>query len=212
MLIDDLTTHGTQEPYRMFTSRAEYRLTLREDNADLRLTETGYNLGLVNETRWQELLEKRTAVEREKQRLHAIWIHPNTACSEKITASTGNVLDKSYRATELLRRPEINHHFLWQLESLASPQPVTTTIAEQVEIQIKYEGYIQRQQLEIERQKKHENAKLPVTLDYDTISGLSAEIKQKLKATKPVTIGQASRISGITPAAISILLIHTSNN
>ncbi len=212
VLIDDLTTHGTQEPYRMFTSRAEYRLTLREDNADLRLTETGYNLGLVNETRWQELLEKRTAVEREKQRLHAIWIHPNTACSEKITASTGNVLDKSYRATELLRRPEINHHFLWQLDSLASPQPVTTTIAEQVEIQIKYEGYIQRQQLEIERQKKHENAKLPVTLDYDTISGLSAEIKQKLKATKPVTIGQASRISGITPAAISILLIHTSHN
>lgn len=209
VLIDDLTTHGTKEPYRMFTSRAEYRLTLREDNADLRLTEIGRDLGLVDDVRWESFCKKRDAIEYEKQRLHTIVIHPNTPCSKKIEALTGNTLEKEYRAVELLRRAEVHHDVLWTLDSVAIADAlVDPQVTEQVEIQVKYEGYIQRQSVEITRQKKHEETKLPSAFDFDAIPGLSAEVRQKLKTHQPVTIGQASRIPGITPAAISILLVY----
>jgi len=209
VLLDDLTTYGTKEPYRMFTSRAEYRLTLREDNADLRLTETGRELGLVDDMRWEKFSEKREAIAREKQRLQEIWIRPGTACGEQIAAFTGNPLEREYRALELLRRAEIHHDMLWTLQSVAENNAVIDPqVAEQVEIQVKYEGYIQRQGLEIARQQKHEETKLPSTFDYESIPGLSTEVQQKLKQNRPVTIGQASRIPGITPAAISILLVY----
>lgn len=209
VLIDDLTTHGTKEPYRMFTSRAEYRLSLREDNADLRLTEIGHHLGLIDETRWRMFCQKREAITREKQRLQDIWIRPGTACDAQIALLTGNALDREYRALELLRRPEIRHDFLWALESVSIlDETIDPQVTEQVEIQTKYEGYIQRQSLEIARLQKHEETKIPPTFSYDAIPGLSAEVQQKLKQIKPVTVGQASRIPGITPAAISILLVY----
>jgi tRNA uridine 5-carboxymethylaminomethyl modification enzyme len=211
VLLDDLTTHGTKEPYRMFTSRAEYRLTLREDNADLRLTEIGYGLGLVDTSRWQAFVEKRTAIEREKQRLQDIWIHPNTSCSAKIEVATGQVIAREQTALELLKRAEIHHDLLWSLDSLRADEedaPLDPQVTEQVEIQTKYAGYIQRQSGEILRAQKQEETKLPLTLDYGSIPGLSTEVQQKLTAHKPATIGQASRISGITPAAISILLVY----
>jgi len=209
VLIDDLTTYGTKEPYRMFTSRAEYRLTLREDNADLRLTEAGRDLGLVDDTRWRAFCEKREAITREKQRLENICIQPSSPCGQKIAEITGNLLDKEYRAIELLRRPEIHHEMLWNLASVANDEtPVNAQVREQIEIQVKYEGYIQRQALEIARQQKHEETRLPATFDYNEIPGLSAEVRQKLQQHTPVTIGQASRIPGMTPAAISILLVY----
>lgn len=207
VLIDDLTTYGTKEPYRMFTSRAEYRLTLREDNADLRLTEIGRELGLVEDVRWKAFCEKRDAIDREKQRLQNIWIRQNTACSKQIEVLTGHALDRDYRALELLRRAEIHHDLLWKLASVADTN-IDPQVAEQIEIQTKYEGYIQRQSTEIARQQKHEETKLPLTFEYERIPGLSAEAQQKLKQNRPVTIGQASRIPGITPAAISILLVY----
>lgn len=208
VLIDDLTTHGTKEPYRMFTSRAEYRLTLREDNADLRLTEIGHDLGLVDETRWRMFCQKREAIIREKQRLQDIWIRPGTACGEKVATLIGHSLDREYRALELLRRPEIRHDALWALESITLSEVIDPQVAEQVEIQIKYEGYIQQQSLEIARLQKHENTKIPASFNYEAIPGLSAEVQQKLGQIKPVTIGQASRIPGVTPAAISVLLVY----
>jgi tRNA uridine 5-carboxymethylaminomethyl modification enzyme len=209
VLIDDLTTYGTKEPYRMFTSRAEYRLTLREDNADLRLTEIGRSLGLVDDSRWRAFCDKREAIIQEKQRLQTILIRPESACGKKIADHTGTTLDRAYYAAELLRRPEINHSFLWHLESIAQEKTsVNPQVTEQVEIQVKYQGYIQRQSLEIARQKKHEETKLPLDFNYEGIASLSAEVKQKLKQVKPTTIGQASRIPGVTPAAISILLVH----
>jgi tRNA uridine 5-carboxymethylaminomethyl modification enzyme len=208
VLIDDLTTYGTKEPYRMFTSRAEYRLTLREDNADLRLTEIGYELGLVDEQRWRAFSEKRDAITHEKKRIQAIWIRPGTPCSAEIEALTGNILEKEYSALELLRRAEINHEALWKLASVNNGDAVDPQVSEQVEIQVKYEGYIQRQSVEIARQQKHEETKLPAKFDYGNIPGLSAEVQQKLKQNRPVTIGQASRIPGVTPAAISILLVY----
>lgn len=209
VLLDDLTTHGTKEPYRMFTSRAEYRLTLREDNADLRLTEIGYQLGLVTEARWQAFCQKRQAIEDETARLQQTRIRPGTACDAKIKAATGQTLDREYRALELLRRPEIHHDLLWSLESVnPSQHMIDPQIAEQVEIQTKYAGYIQRQGLEIARQQRHETTKLPINFNYQAIPGLSTEVQQKLLQAKPVTIGQAARIPGITPAAISILLVY----
>jgi tRNA uridine 5-carboxymethylaminomethyl modification enzyme len=209
VLIDDLTTHGTKEPYRMFTSRAEYRLSLREDNADLRLTEIGRDLGLVDETRWRAFFEKREAIARETQRLQDIWIRPETACSAKIEAAIGQTIEQPYRAIDLLRRAEIPYTLLWELESVAdSDISLDPQVAEQIEIQLKYAGYIQRQSVEIARLQKHETTKLPLTLAYEKISGLSTEVQQKLQQQRPATIGQAARIPGITPAAISILLVY----
>jgi tRNA uridine 5-carboxymethylaminomethyl modification enzyme len=208
VLLDDLTTYGTQEPYRMFTSRAEYRLILREDNADLRLTEIGYQLGLVDETRWRQFAEKRAAIAQESERLRTSWIRPATPDATKITEITGQSLEREYSALELLRRPEIHHAMLWELDAVKQEKSVDVAVAEQVEIQVKYAGYIQRQQLEIQRQRRHEETSLPVQLDYQNMPGLSAEVQQKLLQIKPVTIGQAARIPGITPAAISILLVY----
>lgn len=209
VLIDDLTTHGTKEPYRMFTSRAEYRLSLREDNADLRLTEIGRDLGLVDEKRWRAFSEKREAIARETQRLQDIWIHPETECSAKIEAATGQTIEQPYRAIDLLRRAEISHALLWELERVADPDvSLDPQVAAQIEIQLKYAGYIHRQSAEIARLQKHETTKLPLTLAYEKISGLSTEVQQKLQQHRPATIGQAARIPGITPAAISILLVY----
>ena len=207
VLIDDLTTHGTKEPYRMFTSRAEYRLILREDNADLRLTETGYQLGLVNAGRWQRFNAKRESIEREQKRLHALWIRPDTAAALHIKDATGQVLDKEYRVLELLRRPEINHVLLGELPETGMSE-VAVEVMEQVEIQVKYAGYIERQSAEIARQLRHEETRLPIAFDYHCIPGLSTEVILKLNQVKPATIGQAARISGVTPAAISILLVY----
>lgn len=210
VLLDDLTTHGTKEPYRMFTSRAEYRLTLREDNADLRLTSIGRELGLIDNTRWQTFCQKRAAIDNETQRLQSIVVHPGSDCDAKITTATGQALDREYRALELLRRPEIHYDLLWSLESVKnnSDDVVDTQVAEQVEIQVKYAGYIQRQNLEIERQQRHEQTQLPITFNYIGIPGLSTEVQQKLQQVKPTTLGQAARIPGVTPAAISILLVY----
>jgi tRNA uridine 5-carboxymethylaminomethyl modification enzyme len=207
VLIDDLTTCGANEPYRMFTSRAEYRLTLREDNADLRLTEIGYQLGLVNEVRWRAFFEKREAIAREQQRLQSILVRPGSVEAKLITAQTGQVLDRECRALELLRRPEINYELLWQFDAVKQ-EKLWMEVAEQVEIQVKYAGYIERQSAEIERQQKHEKMALPIHFDYNAIAGLSTEVRQKLQSVRPLTVGQAARIPGVTPAAISILLIH----
>lgn len=207
VLVDDLCTLGTKEPYRMFTSRAEYRLTLREDNADLRLTEIGRDLGLVDDVRWLHFCQKRESIERERQRLRDSWIHPKSAQIEQINTLLATPLTKEANGEDLLRRPEITYAEITSLE-MFSPALTDLQAAQQVEIQIKYEGYIVRQQEEIKRQRRNENTPLPTKLDYHMVSGLSAEVIAKLNDHKPVSIGQASRISGITPAAISILLIH----
>lgn len=200
VLIDDLITNGTQEPYRMFTSRAEYRLTLREDNADLRLTEIAHDLGMIDAERWQAFNNKRDAIEQELIRSKKTIIHPNTVEAKKIADLTGVILEREYSASDLLKRPEINFVHLFEVNN---PQ-----VAEQVEIQAKYAGYIARQAEEIERSLRSEEVLIPVDFDYKKVSGLSNEIVEKLKKTKPQTIGQASRISGVTPAAISLLLIY----
>ncbi|KPJ67366.1 MAG: tRNA uridine 5-carboxymethylaminomethyl modification protein [Coxiella sp. DG_40] len=198
VMIDDLITRGTNEPYRMFTSRAEYRLLLREDNADLRLTETGRQLGLVNEQRWRVFEYKRETIEIEKQRLRNILIrHGNSLIK----------IEKECTALELLRRPEISYDLLCQFDNIGT-QKIANTIAEQIEIQIKYAGYINQQQHEIEKQRNHEETKIPENFDYEIVKGLSNEVKQKLKEIQPITVGQAARIPGITPAAISMLLIY----
>ncbi|MBW7980957.1 tRNA uridine-5-carboxymethylaminomethyl(34) synthesis enzyme MnmG [Enterobacillus tribolii] len=206
VLVDDLCTLGTKEPYRMFTSRAEYRLMLREDNADLRLTETGRALGLVDDVRWARYNEKLENIERERQRLRDIWVHPHSDNVSEINALLKTPLSKEANGEELLRRPEMDYRLLSGLNSFA-PALEDEQAAEQVEIQVKYEGYIARQQEEIEKQLRNENALLPADLDYRQVSGLSNEVIAKLNDHKPGSIGQASRISGITPAAISILLV-----
>ncbi|KTC88105.1 MULTISPECIES: tRNA uridine-5-carboxymethylaminomethyl(34) synthesis enzyme MnmG [Legionella] len=205
VLIDDLITCGTQEPYRMFTSRAEYRLLLREDNADLRLTEKGRELGLVNEQRWQIFCEKREAIERAQANLKATLVR--VSHSEALGSLLEHPLQQDCRAADLLKRPEINYLDLQTIAELGLPE-LTSEVAEQVEIQSKYAGYIDRQLLEIERLRKHENTQLPASLDYTTVSGLSSEVIQKLNRIKPTTIAQAGRISGVTPAALSLLLVH----
>lgn len=207
VLIDDLITCGTQEPYRMFTSRAEYRLILREDNADLRLTEIGRKLGLVDDTRWAAYCDKVEAIEQEKQRLLSLLIRPETPAGEEFKQIFEQSLEREFRAAELLKRPEVNYSQLMQISGIG-PGIADEKAAEQIEIQAKYEGYIQRQYSEIERQRRHEETNIPVQLDYDKVAGLSAEVRQKLKALKPVSIGQATRIPGMTPAAISLLLVH----
>jgi tRNA uridine 5-carboxymethylaminomethyl modification enzyme len=206
VLIDDLITQGTLEPYRMFTSRAEYRLLLREDNADLRLSESAFRLGLINETRWQRVNDKRSMLEQEQQRLKQLSIKPNTEISKTIETHLGQTLTRDYRVSELLTRPELIYADLMKIEGLG-PGIVELDIAEQIEIQAKYQGYIDRQLVEIQRQSRYENITLPTTLDYNLVKGLSNEVREKLIQHKPLNLGQASRIPGITPAAISLLLV-----
>ncbi len=207
VMIDDLITRGTTEPYRMFTSRAEYRLLLREDNADLRLTEIGYRLGLVDNARWQRFSDKREAIQQEQQRLHTLWVRPETPASRQLALRHGEVLNSEQRVADLLRRPALNYTGLMQLEGLG-PGVEDAKIAEQVEIQARYYGYIERQQEEIERQRRNEHKVLPADFDYHRVKGLSSEVREKLIATCPETLGQAARIPGVTPAAISLLLVH----
>ncbi len=206
VLIDDLITMGTQEPYRMFTSRAEYRLMLREDNADLRLTEKGRELGLVDDKRWQQFDEKRQQIEAEQQRLKETFIHPEKLDKARQDRVFGKPLSREARMADLLRRPDVEYR---ALTGLVEGYPeVSPAVAEQVEIQAKYSGYIERQQEEIARQQRYNDKVIPADMDYSQISGLSAEVQEKLAKVKPTTIGQASRIQGMTPAAISLLLVY----
>jgi len=205
VLVDDLITMGTSEPYRMFTSRAEYRLILREDNADLRLTEVGHQLGLVSDQRWQAFSHKRNAIAAERDRLEGTRIHPGTPAAETANQFLRQPMQRDHTLAELLRRPEIIYS---QIAEIGQQQADDEAVAAQVEIEIKYEGYISRQSDEIERLRRNEETALPLDLDFDQVGGLSNEIKQKLKAVRPETIAQASRIQGVTPAAVSQLLIH----
>jgi len=207
VLVDDLVTSGVTEPYRMFTSRAEYRLQLREDNADLRLTEMGRKLGLVDDLRWAAFAHKQEAIEKEQQRLNSVRLFPNTLPEQEAIRVLGKGIEREYTLTELLRRPDVTYATLMTLPGAGTPV-VNTQVAEQVEIQAKYHGYIQRQQEEVSRQAQYENTVLPKDIDYVVVKGLSNEVQQKLNQHKPETIGQASRISGVTPAAISLLLVH----
>ncbi len=207
VLVDDLITLGTREPYRMFTSRAEHRLLLREDNADLRLTEKGRELGLVDDMRWAAFCEKREAIERETQRLRTTTLQPTAVSAEDSQRVFGDVLSRDYKLYDLLRRPNVTYVDLTALPAVGSPVS-DEKVAEQVEIQCKYAGYIDRQQEEIDKQRRNEETRLPEWLDYALVKGLSNEVRQKLQNHRPVTIGQASRIPGITPAAISLLLVH----
>ena len=207
VLIDDLATLGTKEPYRMFTSRAEYRLLLREDNADIRLTEKGRELGLVNDERWQAFNEKMEVIAKEKQRIKDTWIHKDHAMVNKVNELLKTPLVREASLEELLRRPEVRYNDLMAIEGLGS-EFTNQAALEQVEIHTKYAGYIARQQDEINKQLRHEQTVLPKDFDYSTVSGLSNEVIAKLTDSRPDTIGQASRISGITPAAISLLLVY----
>jgi tRNA uridine 5-carboxymethylaminomethyl modification enzyme len=207
VLVDDLITRGADEPYRMFTSRAEYRLLLREDNADLRLTEIAYHMGLITEERWSIFSRKREQIHHEQQRLEALWVHPNTPASDMLSTQHQQTLQRDYNLTSLLQRPELSYLKLMQLPEMG-PAVSDPQVQEQIEIQARYAGYIQRQHTEVERQKQQEHLRIPDTLNFIGLSGLSNEVQQKLHSQKPATIGQASRIPGITPAAISLLLVH----
>lgn len=207
VLVDDLITRGVSEPYRMFTSRSEYRLSLREDNADLRLTEIGYRLGVVDPNRWDACRRKRDIIEKEKQRLNEQWVSPKALTEEEMAALFGAPLAREYQLIELLRRPGVSYPSLMQLSGVG-PGVTDPLVAEQVEIQAKYHGYIERQQDEIARLAQYEGSRLPDDIDYGTVTGLSIEIRQKLSEFRPETLGQASRIPGVTPAAISLLLVH----
>ncbi|HDZ8877864.1 TPA: tRNA uridine-5-carboxymethylaminomethyl(34) synthesis enzyme MnmG [Aeromonas dhakensis] len=207
VMMDDLSTLGTREPYRMFTSRAEYRLLLREDNADLRLTAVGRELGLVDDERWGKFNAKMEQVEQERQRMRSTWIHPQHPSLEAVNALVNTPLTREQSLEELLRRPEVTYDALMAIEGIG-PALSDSAAADQVEIQIKYAGYIERQHDEVEKQLRNENTLLPLDMNYRDVNGLSNEVIAKLNDAKPQTIGQASRISGITPAAISILLVH----
>jgi tRNA uridine 5-carboxymethylaminomethyl modification enzyme len=207
VLIDDLITNGTTEPYRMFTSRAEYRLHLREDNADLRLTEQGRALGLIDDRRWGAFMDKREAIEREAARLKSIWAAPNNALGREIESTLGITLTRETSAHDLLRRPEVDYARLMQVASLG-PAVEDISVAAQVEVQTRYAGYLDRQQDEIDRQRRHESLAFPAGFDFAEVSGLSNEIVQKLVRARPQTLGQAMRIAGVTPAAVSLLLVH----
>ncbi|RBW43955.1 tRNA uridine-5-carboxymethylaminomethyl(34) synthesis enzyme MnmG [Psychromonas sp. B3M02] len=207
VLVDDLSTLGTKEPYRMFTSRAEYRLLLREDNADTRLTEKGRELGLVDDVRWKAFSEKQESVEKELQRLKTHWVNPGSTNAEQINSLLKTPMQRESTLEAMIRRPEVDYETLMKVEGLG-PAIEDPIAAEQVEIKIKYQGYIDRQLDEIAKLKRHEDTVLPRDLDYSEIKGLSNEVTTKLNDIKPESIGQASRVSGITPAAISILLIH----
>jgi tRNA uridine 5-carboxymethylaminomethyl modification enzyme len=207
VLIDDLVTQGTREPYRMFTSRAEYRLQLREDNADLRLTETGRGLGLVNDRRWKAFEEKRSAIESEQKRLGAIWVNPENDIGKSLKKTLGVALSKEARALDLLKRPEITYAELMTVAGLG-PGSSDVKVAEQVDVQVRYSGYLTRQAGEVEKNQRNEDTRIPPGFDYGKVQGLSAELCEKLQETLPENIGQASRIPGMTPAAISLLLIY----
>ena len=207
VMVDDLVTRGVSEPYRMFTSRAEYRLQLREDNADLRLTEIGRNLGLVDDARWAAFSTKKEAIEKERTRINTTWVNPRLVSRETTLEIFGQELEREYTLADLLRRPAVSYDALRPLmdEETIPDDPIVT---EQVEIQTKYSGYIDRQQEEIDRQAQHENTRMPATLDYTQVRGLSREVQQKLNGHRPETLGEASRLSGVTPAAVSLLLVH----
>jgi tRNA uridine 5-carboxymethylaminomethyl modification enzyme len=207
VLVDDLITRGVSEPYRMFTSRAEYRLMLREDNADLRLTEVGRNLGIVDDARWDAFCRKRDAIALETERMKSTWVNPRSLPSEIADKVLGQPIEREYTLHELLRRPNVSYRSL-SLIPLFGKGVEDPVVAEQVEIQAKYQGYIARQQEEVDRHRVQESASLPADLDYAEVRGLSIEVRQTLSQQRPQTVGQAARISGITPAAVSLLLVH----
>ncbi len=207
VLVDDLITRGVSEPYRMFTSRAEYRLQLREDNADLRLTDIGRKLGVVDDVRWAAFEQKREGIAREAERLRGTWVNPRILAAADAERVLGKAIEREYSLYELLRRPDVNYADLMTLPQ-AGAGVADTTVAEQVEIQAKYQGYIDRQRDEIARAAQNENLALPDDLDYRQVRGLSIEVQQKLNQHKPATLAQAGRISGVTPASISLLLVH----
>ncbi|MEO8672499.1 MAG: tRNA uridine-5-carboxymethylaminomethyl(34) synthesis enzyme MnmG [Tahibacter sp.] len=211
VLVDDLITNGTTEPYRMFTSRAEYRLQLREDNADLRLTEHGHALGCVSDARFAAFCIKRDAVERETQRLRVLWAAPTNAIGRDVENTLSVTISRETHALDLLRRPELDYAMLMRVASLG-PAVDDPRVSEQVEIAAKYSGYLERQRDEIERQRRNEDSVIPNGFEYAQVSGLSAEVAQKLTKARPGTIGQAARIAGVTPAAISLLLVHLKRN
>ncbi|QOR66659.1 tRNA uridine-5-carboxymethylaminomethyl(34) synthesis enzyme MnmG [Cytobacillus suaedae] len=206
VLIDDLVTKGTNEPYRLLTSRAEYRLLLRHDNADLRLTEKGYELGLISEERYKAFEEKKAAIEQEKERLESVIIKPTHEVQDIIRSVGGSELKDGIRAADLLKRPEMTYSHIKQM--VPAEYEINPDVSEQVEIQIKYEGYIEKSLQQVERHKKMEDKKIPENIDYDAISSLANEARQKLKEVRPLSVGQASRISGVNPADVSILLIY----
>ena len=212
VLVDDLVTQGVQEPYRMFTSRAEYRLSLREDNADLRLTEIGRQLGCVSDLQWEHFERRREAIARELERLKSTWVSPRIIAEAEAQRVLGKGIEREYALTDLLRRPDVSYTQLMSLTGVDGRRfddpSLDPTVAEQVEIQVKYAGYIDRQAKEVERHDHYENLKLPEGLDYLTVKALSIEVRQKLAKHRPETLGQASRIAGVTPAAISLLLVH----
>ena len=208
VLVDDLITKGVNEPYRMFTSRAEYRLQLREDNADMRLTEDGHKIGLVGEAQWRMFNEKREAIEREIQRLKTTWYTPQKLAEDEQIRVFGQKLSREANLHDLLRRPNLDYAALMTLEGARSSENLSAEVIEQVEIQVKYQGYIDRQNEEIDSRRDIETLKLPEDIDYSKVKGLSAEVQQKLNQHKPETVGQASRISGVTPAAVALLMVH----
>ena len=208
VLVDDLITKGVNEPYRMFTSRAEYRLQLREDNADMRLTEDGYKIGLVGEEQWRMFNEKREAIEREIQRLKTTWYTPQKLAEEEQLRVFGQKLSREANLHDLLRRPNLDYAALMTLPDAQPETALADSVVEQVEIQVKYQGYIDRQNEEIDSRRDIETLKLPEDIDYSKVKGLSAEVQQKLNQHKPETVGQASRISGVTPAAVALLMVH----
>jgi len=208
--VDDLITKGVTEPYRMFTSRAEYRLQLREDNADMRLTEAGHKLRLVDDARWEAFSRKRDLVSRETERLRSIWVNPRNLPEAESERVLGKAIDHEHNLGELLRRPSVSYESLMSLDGgkYRSSAPLGETEIEQIEIAAKYSGYITRQHDEVERAAHFENLRLPSDLDYGQVKALSIEVRQKLAKHRPETLGMASRISGVTPAAISLLMIH----
>ena len=207
VLVDDLVTRGTSEPYRMFTSRAEYRLMLREDNADLRLTEVGRGLGLVGDGRWRAFSEKRERIEGERERLETLWVGPSSRCAEALAGVLGAPLTRDCSAFDLLKRPEASYRALAEVEGLG-PGVDDEAVAHQIEVQARYDGYIRRQRDEIERTQQHEDRALPEDLDYAAVRGLSTEVREKLELHRPASVGQAARVDGMTPAAVSLLLVH----
>jgi tRNA uridine 5-carboxymethylaminomethyl modification enzyme len=207
VMIDDLVTQGTLEPYRMFTSRAEYRLQLREDNADLRLTEKGHELGVVDDHRWERFSTMRDRINSEQQRLAAIWVAPGNPLGRQIESELGISISKESRALDLMKRPEISYRMVTSIDGIG-PGVDCDRVAQQVEIQVRYAGYLGRQQDDIDRRLRYEELEIAAGFEYEMVRGLSSEVKEKLQKIRPDTIGQAARIPGVTPAAISLLLVH----
>ncbi|NLC24565.1 MAG: tRNA uridine-5-carboxymethylaminomethyl(34) synthesis enzyme MnmG [Oxalobacter sp.] len=213
VMVDDLVTQGVQEPYRMFTSRAEYRLSLREDNADIRLTETAYRMGCISQEHWEMFEKKREKIAREIERMKSTWVHPHMIDQHEASRVIGKTIEREYTLADLLRRPDVNYENLMSLTSRegknwAPDDDLEKAVREQIEIQIKYAGYIERQLKEVRRQQYYENLRFPDDMQYAEVSALSMEVRQKLDVQRPETLGQASRISGVTPAAISLLLVY----